>query len=80
MHSIRNLSKNKFVWDRVAAISIEWKSASPQKFLEVDAIQDAQRDDLLDVSRRVRQRFVVGQRAWRRKIEFIGKCACNLPT
>lgn len=32
---------NKLVRDRVVAILIEWKSASPQKSLEVDTVQNA---------------------------------------
>ena len=57
--SIRHLPGNKFVRDRIVANLIEWKSASPQKFREVDAVQNAQRDDLLNVPWRGRQRFVV---------------------
>src|SRR6266851_4307174 len=77
--SIRHLPRNKFVRDRVVANVIEWKSASAQKFLEAYAVQNAQRNDLLDVPWRSRQRFVVGKGAWRCEIELVRECARDPP-
>src|SRR6266404_1730786 len=45
--------------------------------MEVDAIQNAQRDDLLDVSWRSRQGFVIGEGAWRREIKLVRERARN---
>jgi len=50
--STGRLPGNKLVRDRLAPILIEWNSASPEKFLEADAVHNAQCDDLLNVSRR----------------------------
>src|SRR5579859_1300790 len=75
--SIGSLPKDKLVRDRLAAMLIDGKPASPQKPLEVDAVQAAQRDDLLDVPWRGRQRFVVGKGAWRREVKLIRESARN---
>jgi hypothetical protein len=52
--SIPCLAGNNLVRDRLAPFLIERNSARPQKFLEVDAVQNAQRDDLLDMPWRTR--------------------------
>ncbi len=69
--SIGRLSGNKLVRDWLAPILIGWKSASPQKLMEVDAVQNTQRDYLLDVPWWCRQRFIVRKCASRGKVELV---------
>jgi hypothetical protein len=57
--SAGHLPRNEFVWNRLAPSLVERESGSAQKLMEVDAVQNTQRDDLLDVPWWCRQRFIV---------------------
>ena len=70
-----HLPKNEFVRDRLTPSLIEWQPGSAQKLMEVNAVQQAECDDLLDVPWWRRERFVIRKRTGRREILLVREYA-----
>src|SRR6185437_1670139 len=71
--SFRRLTWHKVVGHRVVPGAIQGQAARAQENFEADTVQNAKRQNLLDVPRRRVQRFVVRQRARSGKIQRIGQ-------